>query len=414
MLGHWWRGFLAAAVVAFAASAGLAAPAPLDYELLFWQAIANSAEASDYTLYLRFYPQGRFSAEARQLIETLTAVDAATPQPSATEVYQGSQDSAVSPFGEPQHWVHDPVADCWAHVADPNNEEIIVWKGDCRGHKLEGPGAVLWIMHGKIGRVSIGTFTDGVLNGPGKVLYRAGARLEGEFADTRLNGHGLYAYADGGQEEGGYKDGKLDGHAVWRRPNGFSGEADYKAGKFDGHAVLRYPNGDVVEGEYRAGAENGLIKVTRADGSATEVEYAAGVPNGQARVMLLDKSRLEGRYEAGKPAGDWTYVSPTGETLAGPYVSPRRDAEKSKPFDDLYPAISRRLGEQGTVVVRMTVNRDGRVSDVAIAQSSGSDRLDAAAVQAVKERYVFQPATIGGRPIVFPGWLIQIRWTLTN
>ncbi len=44
-----------------------------------------------------------------------------------------------------------------------------------------------------------------------------------------------------------------------------------------------------------------------------------------------------------------------------------------------YPEAARRLGEQGRVVLRFTVARDGRVLDVQVVGSSGSTRLDGAA-----------------------------------
>lgn len=44
-----------------------------------------------------------------------------------------------------------------------------------------------------------------------------------------------------------------------------------------------------------------------------------------------------------------------------------------------YPEMARRLGRQGTVLVRFTVDREGHVLDVSLAQGSGSELLDQAA-----------------------------------
>ena len=46
-----------------------------------------------------------------------------------------------------------------------------------------------------------------------------------------------------------------------------------------------------------------------------------------------------------------------------------------------YPAESRSAGEQGVVLLRITVNADGRPSAVSVARSSGFPRLDRAAVE---------------------------------
>jgi protein TonB len=63
-----------------------------------------------------------------------------------------------------------------------------------------------------------------------------------------------------------------------------------------------------------------------------------------------------------------------------------------------YPPISRRLGEQGVVLVRMTVGVDGSVSNVSIAKSSGYSRLDEAAVSC-SSRWRYNPATRDGKPL---------------
>ena len=49
-----------------------------------------------------------------------------------------------------------------------------------------------------------------------------------------------------------------------------------------------------------------------------------------------------------------------------------------------YPTESRRAKEQGTVVLRLLLGVDGSVAEIALAHSSGFDRLDKAALDAVK------------------------------
>lgn len=62
-----------------------------------------------------------------------------------------------------------------------------------------------------------------------------------------------------------------------------------------------------------------------------------------------------------------------------------------------YPAVSRRLREEGTVWLRVLVDADGRPAEVSILQSSGSSRLDEAAVRALLEA-TFRPHAIDGHP----------------
>ena len=54
-----------------------------------------------------------------------------------------------------------------------------------------------------------------------------------------------------------------------------------------------------------------------------------------------------------------------------------------------YPPLSKRLGEQGKVVVRTLIGVDGTAQKAEIKQSSGFDRLDQAALAtALRWRYV--------------------------
>jgi periplasmic protein TonB len=56
-----------------------------------------------------------------------------------------------------------------------------------------------------------------------------------------------------------------------------------------------------------------------------------------------------------------------------------------------YPALSVRKGEEGRVLMKVLVSASGAAEDVQIEKSSGFDRLDTAAVEAVK-RWRFIPA----------------------
>lgn len=75
-----------------------------------------------------------------------------------------------------------------------------------------------------------------------------------------------------------------------------------------------------------------------------------------------------------------------------------------------YPAFSRRMREEGKVVMRVLVNENGRPEEVEIQTSSGYPRLDDAAIKAAM-RSVFKPHMENGRPVaVFA--IIPIRFQL--
>ena len=63
----------------------------------------------------------------------------------------------------------------------------------------------------------------------------------------------------------------------------------------------------------------------------------------------------------------------------------------------VYPAMSRRMGEQGRVVMRVLIGADGVPQQAEVLQSSGHGRLDRAAADAVM-RWRYVPGKLGGVP----------------
>lgn len=62
-----------------------------------------------------------------------------------------------------------------------------------------------------------------------------------------------------------------------------------------------------------------------------------------------------------------------------------------------YPPEARRTGKQGVVLIAVEVTADGRAGSVRLSRSSGSQLLDAAALEAVR-RWTFEPARTAGIP----------------
>ena len=63
----------------------------------------------------------------------------------------------------------------------------------------------------------------------------------------------------------------------------------------------------------------------------------------------------------------------------------------------VYPSVARRREQQGTVTVRVLVGADGAVERAEVAESSGFDSLDDAALETVRSRWRFVPARHDGR-----------------
>jgi len=76
------------------------------------------------------------------------------------------------------------------------------------------------------------------------------------------------------------------------------------------------------------------------------------------------------------------------------------DASQLKNPPPSYPRLSKRLREEGEVILELWVLADGTVSEVEIKTSSGYPRLDKAALKAVK-KWRYAPATRNGEAIAY-------------
>jgi protein TonB len=99
----------------------------------------------------------------------------------------------------------------------------------------------------------------------------------------------------------------------------------------------------------------------------------------------------------GASAGTTTSTShaTTNQAPAPTLQAPSSDADYLANPKPAYPAMSRRLGEQGQVLVHTLIGADGVAQKADILRSSGFERLDRAALEtALKWRYV--PGKRGG------------------
>ncbi|WP_092355383.1 energy transducer TonB [Collimonas sp. OK242] len=86
--------------------------------------------------------------------------------------------------------------------------------------------------------------------------------------------------------------------------------------------------------------------------------------------------------------------------------------EYIQPPDVKYPAVSKRMGEEGKSIIRVLINEKGRAERAEVQKSSGSSRLDDAARQAVM-RALFKPYMEDGKPMpVFA--IVPINFQLFN
>jgi len=91
---------------------------------------------------------------------------------------------------------------------------------------------------------------------------------------------------------------------------------------------------------------------------------------------------------------------------------PRFDANYLDNPAPPYPPISRRIGEQGRVVLRVQVAPGGLPAAIALVASSGSARLDQAAIDTVR-RWIFIPARLGNE-VIAAAVLVPIVFSLKD
>jgi protein TonB len=80
-------------------------------------------------------------------------------------------------------------------------------------------------------------------------------------------------------------------------------------------------------------------------------------------------------------------------------TEPRQDPRRPITQPE-YPATSVRLGEEGAVILKFMVMPNGRVDGdtISVVESSGSERLDKAAIAEARKAWKFIPGTKDGKP----------------
>ena len=124
-----------------------------------------------------------------------------------------------------------------------------------------------------------------------------------------------------------------------------------------------------------------------ADMQVAAVEEAiAPAPDAAPAVAPIQKQRIA----VAKPVAASTPAARTAG--GGQRTMAKPDYLRNPPPQ--YPAESRKLREEGVVLLKVAVTAAGRAADVQLQRSSGYSRLDEAALRAVR-RWEFKPARVG-------------------
>lgn len=107
----------------------------------------------------------------------------------------------------------------------------------------------------------------------------------------------------------------------------------------------------------------------------------------------IEMPQVETPVEA--PPSDTAPVAATEPAVSSPPAQTLQVRSRAEP---VYPPASRRAGEEGTVKLRILVDERGAPRQVELLRGSGFDRLDQAAIDAVR-KWRFKPASSGGQNI---------------
>ncbi len=125
---------------------------------------------------------------------------------------------------------------------------------------------------------------------------------------------------------------------------------------------------------------------------------------------VIDFAPMQESGDSATQVGNHNSTNPT--TPAASVVLPSSNADYLNNPAPTYPRLSRRMGEEGTVVLSVFINAEGQAERLQIHNSSGHSRLDEAALSTVK-RWHFVPGKIAGVPAAM--WFkVPIRFVLND
>jgi periplasmic protein TonB len=143
-------------------------------------------------------------------------------------------------------------------------------------------------------------------------------------------------------------------------------------------------------------------QTSSAEASKAPEPDRSGAPSSRGAVSAssaVDAPSSGGPHErATGGSGNPAVASRTPEVPAGGPIVRAARPRGGYQVRPVYPDAARRAGIQGTTLLRIHIEVDGRVGDVTVARSAGHQALDEAAAEAVR-RWRFEPALSSAGPV---------------
>ena len=342
----------AAAASGGQATGGPSADVAAQLELQFWKSVQESSRAGDVQAYLDKYPNGVFSALARNRIDSLTGrsrdVEARPPVTAAGPAITAPAPSASAPTAAsaapPKTAAKglpvpaDPAEKAGVAIADkvaaleraaparpppstpaadatpvPTSPPPPKPKDDLPGREIAPGVRELTFPDGS---VYVGAMRGLQLHGKGQYKSKA-FQYEGEFKDGFKHGTGAYGWENGDRYEGGFAEDRPNGKGKYWFSNGDSYEGEVDAGVITGRGIYVTKSGDRIEGSFVDGKANGVGIYRFASGDRYEGEMAAGRMHGKGRYYAKNGDRIEATFAEGKAQGKGVYHFSNGDRYEG-------------------------------------------------------------------------------------------------
>lgn len=149
------------------------------------------------------------------------------------------------------------------------------------------------------------------------------------------------------------------------------------------------------------------IKKPKPEPSHTITKPQVESPQTPAPVLVEDGSEVA----LDAPPTTTTDATPTIEATGAPVPGVRLEYLQAPPPD--YPRVSMRMRSEGTVLLQVLVDVDGKPLRADVQDSSGDRRLDAAAREQILRHWRFRPAMQDGHAVQAIG-LVPVEFKLAR
>jgi len=341
--------------------AGPSADATLQIEREFWISVRDSTRPEDIRAYLDKYPNGNFTALARNKLDALVRpgpvaaaepgpspsaarIDAsasmsralvattpapaagvptsaaATPAPTATvpasaATARTQRDPQPEFASKPQAAADRPVAAAVPQSApQANTPEPLPGREIAPGVREIAPGVrELTFADGSVYR---GAMRGRSLHGKGELVAKA-FTYEGEFEEGLKHGEGAFVWENGDRYQGHFAKDLPDGRGKYQFSNGDAYEGEVKMGVVAGRGTYVTKTGDVFEGSFANGKPQGVGVYRFANGDRYEGEIDQGTLHGRGVYHSKNGDRVEAPFVNGKAQGVGVYRFANGDRYEG-------------------------------------------------------------------------------------------------